>query len=393
MADSTIVEPITEPVVEPVVNDDVGSFVNRLYENVLGRDADSAGLNHWITVLESTTASDVAKSFYNSPEFLNGNHSDFEFIQTTYLTFMGREYDDSGMNHWLTQLNSGLSRDGLLDSFSSSSEFAVLAASYGIDAYSTTPPTSVIIATPVEEFVSRFYTEVLGRTPDNDGLNNWVSQLESNASTADDIANGFFFSDEFTNRDTSNNEFVNIAYNTLLGRSADTAGLDNWVSHLANGMSRTDMLDGFIYSQEFSALANEYGINVGEPELPDEPLPEAAPWDELVGEYSLYDMDLTTPDGSSLHISPSDISSIQGEVTASLSIDEDGGFDFYFDAENFDAEGYMDATIQSVSDSEIFYYDHDLNEYDDIYYTLTDPVLTIYDQQDGYNFSIGWVLL
>jgi hypothetical protein len=306
---------------------------------------------------------------------------------------MGRQYDESGMNHWLNQLNLGLSRDGLLGSFSSSSEFSVLAEAYGIVAYeaSTSPTPS---DDPVEGFVSRFYTEVLGRSPDSDGLNNWVNQLESNSSTADDIANGFFFSQEFLNKNTSNNEFINIAYKTLLGRDADVSGLDNWISHLANGMGRADMLDGFIYSQEFSTLANEYGINVGEePELPDEPLPEAAPWDELVGEYSLYNVDITTPDGSSLHISPSGISSIQGELTASLSIGEDGGFDFYFDLEDFDAVGYMDATIQSVSDSEIFYYDHDLNEYDDINYTLTDPVLTIYDQQDGYNFSMGWVLL
>jgi len=110
---------------------------------------------------ESTTAADVAKSFYNSPEFLGGNHSDFEFIQTAYLTFMDREYDNSGMDHWLSRLDSGLSRDGLLDSFSSSPEFSILAETYGIEAYDASAP-SATSGNPVEDFVSRFYTEVLG---------------------------------------------------------------------------------------------------------------------------------------------------------------------------------------------------------------------------------------
>jgi len=52
-------------------SDTVAPFVNRLYINVLGRDSDTAGLEYWISDLESTTAADVAKLFYNSPEFLN----------------------------------------------------------------------------------------------------------------------------------------------------------------------------------------------------------------------------------------------------------------------------------------------------------------------------------
>jgi len=46
MADTTVTD--------PVVDNDVSSFVNRLYANVLGRNSDPAGLEHWITVLEST---------------------------------------------------------------------------------------------------------------------------------------------------------------------------------------------------------------------------------------------------------------------------------------------------------------------------------------------------
>jgi len=155
-----------------------------------------------------------------------------------------------------------------------------------------------------------------------------VSQLESNTYTADDIANGFFFSQEFINRNTSNNEFVNIAYETLLGRNADTGGHDHWLTQLENGMSRADMLDGFIYSQEFGALANGYGINVGEePELPDEPLDDSGHQQLTTGSYSALSYD----DYYSLQLSEN------GNVF--LNVAHDTGYSaVYDDALNFVAD-------------------------------------------------------
>ena len=48
---------------------DITSFVERLYENVLGRNSDINGLNNWINTLQLSNAADVAKSFFNSQEF------------------------------------------------------------------------------------------------------------------------------------------------------------------------------------------------------------------------------------------------------------------------------------------------------------------------------------
>jgi len=278
-----------------------------------------------------------------------------------------------------------------LASFSSSVEFSRLAESYGIVAYDNADSPPVTSGNPVDDFVSRFYTEVLGRAPDSDGLNHWANQLKSNASTADDIANGFFFSQEFINQNTSNNEFVNIAYKTLLGRDADRAGLDNWESHLANGMSRSDMLDGFIYSQEFDALANKYGINVGEPELPEEPLVEATPWDKLVGEYEIYAIDLTSPEGSEFHISHSDILSIGNRFDSALNISSDGEFYMYISTDGEYEE--VDAQIMSVSAAEIYLYSSELNEYETLDYVLNGDNLNLSFYESGATMSMDWYLL
>ena len=235
---------------------DITSFVERLYENVLGRNSDINGLNNWINTLQSSNAADVAKSFFNSQEFLNANYSNGEYIEKLYQTFMDRNSDIGGYNNWLNQLQSGVSRNSILDAFSQSQEFSIIAQNYGINAYDSN-------LTEIEDFVNRFYTEVLERPSDASGLESWSSQLENGTKTADDIANGFFFSQEFLNKNLNNSDFVDIAYQSLLGREADSAGKSSWTNNLYNGMSRSDMLDGFIYSDEFKNLANSYGIEVG----------------------------------------------------------------------------------------------------------------------------------
>jgi len=112
----------------------------------------------------------------------------------------------------------------------------------------------------VVAFVTRFYQQCLSRNPDQAGLDGWVNALVSGALTGADIANGFIFSQEFINRNTSNEEFVTILYNAFFGRAPDTVGYNGWVNSLNSGNSRQAVLNGFIYSQEFNNLASSYGI-------------------------------------------------------------------------------------------------------------------------------------
>jgi hypothetical protein len=50
----------------------------------------------------------------------------------------------------------------------------------------------------------------LDREPDTAGLNDWVSQLNSGTKTGADVAFGFVFSQEFINRATSNQDYLNV---------------------------------------------------------------------------------------------------------------------------------------------------------------------------------------
>lgn len=111
-------------------------FVSRLYTKALGRDYDVKGLNDWCgRILDHTwSVTDVStKGFFESPEFLNKDLDNKEYIKVLYRTFLDREYDDEGMKYWLKKLDSGeMSRKEVLKGFSGSKEFAMIMKEYGL---------------------------------------------------------------------------------------------------------------------------------------------------------------------------------------------------------------------------------------------------------------------
>ena len=114
-----------------------------------------------------------------------------------------------------------------------------------------------------DDFVWRMYDLVLNRTPDPNGYMSWTGDLRSQSKNAADLVCGFFLSQEFTNRELGDDEFVEICYQALMDRNYDEGGRAGWIRKLENGMSRTYVLKGFVNSQEFANLCSTYGIAKG----------------------------------------------------------------------------------------------------------------------------------
>ena len=112
----------------------------------------------------------------------------------------------------------------------------------------------------VTNFVKRFYDVILHREPDTEGLEYWEQKLASQTLSASELANGFIFSPEFTGQENDDVDYVNVLYRAFFDREPDTEGINGWIENLAGGMSREEVLHGFLYSQEFKNLADAYGI-------------------------------------------------------------------------------------------------------------------------------------
>ena len=244
-------------------------FIERFYVNILGRPSDVGGLNAWLDVINTQSASTVVLGFLNSPEFLAKNLDDAAFVDILYRTLFDREGDTGGVEYWLGELASGRLRDMVIWGFLRAAEFKTLSDSFGVTALNAADES----AYGIRAFVERFYTLVLGRQPDRGGFDNWVTALTNGSYAGGDIAKAFFLSAEYLSQNTTDEAFVETVYRAFFGREADPAGKQGWLNALAQGQSREYVLDGFIGSAEFVALAKSYGINASR--VASEPAPRA----------------------------------------------------------------------------------------------------------------------
>ena len=233
----------------------IREFVKRNYSYILGRDAESDGLEWWTEELYSfrQTGSQVPLGFIDSKEFKDRNTSNDQFVTILYKAFFGRDPEPDGFNYWVGQLASGsMTRLQVATGFVYSQEWADTCAEYGIrsggqiKASKTIAPTSLTYS-----FVERMYTTALGRTYDSDGRAHWAGKLANFDMTGEEVGVFFFLSDEMNGLKLSNEDYVTRLYKTFMNRDPEPEGFNYWVGRLNSGDSRRSVVLGFTRSQEF----------------------------------------------------------------------------------------------------------------------------------------------
>jgi hypothetical protein len=229
---------------------DPAAQVYRLYEATLGRPSDAEGLADWVHALASgASLQAVANGFVASTEFQThyGALDNADFVSLLYQNVLGRAPDAGGLANWVAQLNGGESRAQVVLGFSQSQEFIT----------DTAPAVEqgLWVGDAGAAQVARLYDTTLGRLPDAAGEISWTHALDSGADTLLQVAQGFVGSTEFQTvyGALSDTQFVEQLYQNSLHRAADTAGLNNWVSDLAAGASRAQVVVGFSESPEHIA--------------------------------------------------------------------------------------------------------------------------------------------
>lgn len=226
---------------------DVAFQVSRLYQVAFNRAPDPYGLNFWIDQLHGgTTLAAVAGGFARSGEFggLYGGMDNTGFVTALYQNMLGRAPDAPGLAFWTGNLANGAGRDSVLLGFSESPEFRGLHLAANI--------TGIWDQDGGAAAIARLYQATLNRRPEEAGLRDWRAEMAAGKSLAD-LVPGFTNSAEFTALygATSNQAFVTLLYNNVLGRAPDAAGFAGWVAQLDAGGSRTDVVLGFSESLEF----------------------------------------------------------------------------------------------------------------------------------------------
>ena len=108
-----------------------------------------------------------------------------------------------------------------------------------------------------QAFVKRVYHRGLNIDPDQATISNWADKLATQAISHADVIRGVIISQQFNNRNLSNEQFVVVLYKTALDRDPDATGASVWLNRLKT-QDRKTVLNDFLKSEEFAGLVNHY---------------------------------------------------------------------------------------------------------------------------------------
>jgi serralysin len=138
------------------LRDDCAAQVARLYHTTLDRLPDAEGLVNWTNALRSgESLLEIADSFMASAEFqqLYGTPDNSGFATLLYNNVLDRQPDSAGLANWTESIGSGTSRAEIVVSFSESAEHQSQRARYiddGIMLYGEDDSASVAVASSAQ---------------------------------------------------------------------------------------------------------------------------------------------------------------------------------------------------------------------------------------------------
>ncbi len=157
--------------------------IDDFYVTLLGRKADAAGVSYWVSQLQSGVREEqIAFDFLNSPEYLG--KGDKYFVDSMYLSLLGRSFDASGEGYWLGQLGD--------DASGNPSHPASLTHAQVINDF-------LFSEESLDRLVEGYYEVFLQRQADPGGLKGWVTELQDGLPFLT-IGEEFISSDEFYNK-------------------------------------------------------------------------------------------------------------------------------------------------------------------------------------------------
>jgi len=108
-------------------------------------------------------------------------------------------------------------------------------------------------------FLNLLYNRILQRNPEEEGLNAWLAQ---SGVTGSDLVQSFIFGEECQARISgyTDEQFITFLYKALLGRLPEADGLNAWLSRMAGGMTKEEVVSQFALSEEFVKICKEFGI-------------------------------------------------------------------------------------------------------------------------------------
>ena len=111
-------------------------------------------------------------------------------------------------------------------------------------------------------FITLFYNRLLIRSPEAEGLNAWTSRIGDGSISGADLIKAIVFGKECQTRivDYSDSEFITFLYSAIFNREPEDIGYKAWIDRMVSGMTKEEVVSGFIQSEEFIKLCESFNI-------------------------------------------------------------------------------------------------------------------------------------
>ncbi|MCU1369045.1 MAG: hypothetical protein JWO77_239 [Ilumatobacteraceae bacterium] len=213
------------------------AFVQRQYIDLTTKAPSSSALSAWVTALGNGSK---AKGQLDD-ELRRGseNLANVDPVVRVYRAFLGRAPDAGGLQFWIRRKRNVAPAKTwtvtqIATEFTNSNEFKT---KYG--------------SLTNRQFVTQIYTDVLGRTADQNGVNYWTGKLDRKEKTKAQVVVGFSESNEYKTKQAQNTD-VAVAYIYLMGRAPTPAEASDWVTRQKAGTTHAVLLTELLNSPKYA---------------------------------------------------------------------------------------------------------------------------------------------
>lgn len=211
----------------------VSAFTTQAFTDFAFRAPTAAEADAWKTALTNDTSSGQALIAANVGSASWDTRAP---VIRLFRAYFGRLPDLGGLDYWVGKYRGGTKVSAISSSFAASSEFKT---KYG--------------ALSNRAFVTRIYTDVLGRTADPSGVNYWTAKLDSKAKTRGEVMVGFSESNEYKNK-TRNLVDVVTLYVAMVRAVPTQAQLDAGTTKTPLQLT-TSLMNSTAYDKRFNTVA------------------------------------------------------------------------------------------------------------------------------------------
>ena len=226
--------------------------IARLYEAILQREPDAAGLAYWTAETARLArqpasafaiSNAIAEAMFSSAEYGALRRDDAQYVADLYEAYLDRAPDPEGQAYWSGRV-ARTGREAVRAAFVNSPERVMVASrAVGYHPFAA------------NDFIIDVQRVLTGWPPDEAMLQWWAATLQATRCDGGLISAGVA-SLAAAAPASSEAQFVSRLYAALLQRDADDGGFDFWVGAVS-AAGRQQVVNAFVNSREFQAHVSE----------------------------------------------------------------------------------------------------------------------------------------